>query len=92
MWPDDEKAAENTYCIVKDFEEVWAHFCPPKPGLPLSTDTTKKENAYDPLFFSGTGNSRYIARRLAAALGAELVSVNDRIKAAIPGQFAPTAA
>ena len=31
------------------------------------------------LFFSGTGNSRYIARRLAAALGDELVSVNDRI-------------
>ena len=29
------------------------------------------------LFFSGTGNSRYIARRLAAALGDELVSVND---------------
>ena len=39
MWPDDEKAAENTCCIVKDFEEVWAHFCPPKPCLPLSTDT-----------------------------------------------------
>ena len=39
MWPDDEKAAENTCCIVKDFEEVWAHFCPPKPWLPVSTDT-----------------------------------------------------
>ena len=38
MWPDDEKAAENTYCIVKDFEEVWAHFCPSKPCLPLSID------------------------------------------------------
>ena len=38
MWPDDEKAAENTCCIVKDFEEVWAHFCPPKPCLPLSID------------------------------------------------------
>ncbi len=38
MWPDDEKAAENTCRIVKDFEEVWAHFCPPKPCLPLSTD------------------------------------------------------
>ena len=39
MWPDDEKAAENTRRIVKDFEEVWAHFCPPKPCLPLLTDT-----------------------------------------------------
>ena len=39
MWPDDEKAAENTCCIVKGFEEVWAHFCPPKPCFPLSTDT-----------------------------------------------------
>ena len=39
MWPDDEKAAENTCCIVKGFEEVWTHFCPSKPCLPLSTDT-----------------------------------------------------
>ena len=38
MWPDDEKAAENTCRIVKDFEEVWTHFCPPKPCLPLPTD------------------------------------------------------
>ena len=41
MWPDDEKAVGNTLRIVKDFEEVWAHFCPPKPCLPLSTDTRK---------------------------------------------------
>ena len=40
MWPDDEKAAENTCRIVKGFEEVWTHFCPPKPCFPLSTDTT----------------------------------------------------
>ena len=38
MWPDDEKAAENTCRIVKDFEEVWAHFCPPKPYSPVSID------------------------------------------------------
>lgn len=37
------------------------------------------------LFFSGTGNSRYIARRLAAALGDELVSINDRIKSGDDG-------
>ena len=41
MWPDDEKAAENTCCIVKGFEEVWTHFCPSKLCLPLSTDTNK---------------------------------------------------
>nr|MDD6335618.1 EFR1 family ferrodoxin [bacterium] len=33
------------------------------------------------LYFTGTGNSRYIAQRIAKALGDELVSMNDRIKA-----------
>lgn len=33
------------------------------------------------LYFTGTGNSRYIAQRIAAALGDELLSMNDRIKA-----------
>ena len=33
------------------------------------------------LYFSGTGNSRYIALRIAEALGDELLSMNDRIKA-----------
>ena len=33
------------------------------------------------LCFTGTGNSRYIAKRIAAALGDELLSMNDRIKA-----------
>ena len=33
------------------------------------------------LYFSGTGNSRYIAQRIAGALGDELLSMNDRIKA-----------
>nr|WP_326127064.1 EFR1 family ferrodoxin [uncultured Oscillibacter sp.] len=32
------------------------------------------------LYFSGTGNSRYAAQRIAAALGDELLSMNDRIK------------
>ena len=32
-------------------------------------------------YFSGTGNSRYVAQRIAAALGDELLSMNDRIKA-----------
>ncbi len=31
-------------------------------------------------YYTGTGNSRYIARRLAAALGDELFDMNDRIK------------
>ena len=33
------------------------------------------------LYFTGTGNSRYIAQRIAEALGDELFSMNDRIKA-----------
>lgn len=33
------------------------------------------------LYFSGTGNSRYIAQRIAESLGDELLSMNDRIKA-----------
>ena len=32
------------------------------------------------LYFTGTGNSRHIAERIAHALGDELVSLNDRIK------------
>ena len=33
------------------------------------------------LYFSGTGNSRYIAQHIAEAIGDELLSMNDRIKA-----------
>ena len=33
------------------------------------------------LYFTGTGNSRYIAERIAVALDDELLSMNDRIKA-----------
>lgn len=33
------------------------------------------------LYFTGTGNSRYLAKRIAEALGDELLSMNDRIKA-----------
>ena len=36
------------------------------------------------LYFTGTGNSRYIAERIAEALGDELLSMNDRIKAGNP--------
>ena len=36
------------------------------------------------LYFTGTGNSRYIAQRIAKALGDELLSMNDRIKAGEP--------
>ena len=32
------------------------------------------------LYFSGTGNSQYAARRIADALGEPLLSLNDRIK------------
>ena len=33
------------------------------------------------LYFTGTGNSRYIATRISEALGDELLSMHDRIKA-----------
>ena len=33
------------------------------------------------LYFSGTGNSRYVAQRIAVALADEFLSINDRIKA-----------
>ena len=33
------------------------------------------------LFFSGTGNSNYVAKRIADALGDEIVNLNARIKA-----------
>ena len=32
------------------------------------------------LYFSGTGNSKYVARRIADALGDTLLSMNERIK------------
>ena len=33
------------------------------------------------LYFSGTGNSNYVAKRIADALGDEIVNLNARIKA-----------
>ena len=39
------------------------------------------------LYFSGTGNSRYVARRLAAAVGDQLVSLNEYIKKEQTGDF-----
>ena len=33
------------------------------------------------LYFSGTGNSKYVAKRIADVLGDEIVNLNDRIKA-----------
>ena len=33
------------------------------------------------LYFSGTGNSKYVARRIADVLGDEIVNLNDCIKA-----------
>ena len=32
------------------------------------------------LYFSGTGNSKFVAQRIADALGDEIVNLNDRIK------------
>ena len=33
------------------------------------------------LYFSGTGNSKYVAKRITDALGDEIVNLNARIKA-----------
>ena len=38
MCPDKKRPAENTCRIVKGLDAVWAHFCPSKPCLPLSSD------------------------------------------------------
>ena len=48
MRPDKERPAENTYRIVKGLDAVWAHFCPSKPCLPLSSDgkTVSSKNAH----------------------------------------------
>ena len=38
------------------------------------------------LYFTGTGNSRYVAERIAESLGDELLRINDRIKT---GDYSP---
>ena len=40
MRTDKERPEENTCCIVKGLDAVWAYFCPSKPCLPLLTDGT----------------------------------------------------
>ena len=40
MCPEKKRPTENTCCIVKGLDAVWAHFCPSKPYLPLSSDGT----------------------------------------------------
>lgn len=42
------------------------------------------------LYFSGTGNSRYAAERIAGALGDTLISLNDRIRAGDTSPLAVT--
>ena len=41
------------------------------------------------LYFSGTGNSGYAARRIAGGLGEPLLCLNDRIKAGAPPRWRP---
>ena len=40
-----------------------------------------KEHFFMVLYFTGTGNSKYIAERIATALNDDILSMNDRIKA-----------
>ena len=44
MCPDKKRPAENTCRIVKGLDAVWAHFCPSKPCLPLSSDGSVSTN------------------------------------------------
>ena len=44
MCPDKKRPAENTCHIVKGLDAVWAHFCPSKPCLPLSSDGSVSTN------------------------------------------------
>lgn len=37
------------------------------------------------IYFSGTGNSKYITDRIAGGLQEKLLSMNERINRAIPG-------
>jgi len=39
------------------------------------------------VYFSGTGNSEFVARRVAKIVGDELISLNAAIKSGIPGNF-----
>lgn len=43
MGPDKKRPTENTCRIVKGLDAVWAHFCPPKPCLPLSIDGSEED-------------------------------------------------
>ena len=38
------------------------------------------------LYFSGTGNSRYVARKIAEISGDDVISINERLK---KGSYAP---
>ena len=41
MCLDKERHTGNTVRISQHLDAVWAHFCPSKPCLPLSTDTSE---------------------------------------------------
>lgn len=38
------------------------------------------------IYFSGTGNSRYVARKIAEISGDDVISINERLK---KGSYAP---
>ena len=57
MCPDKKRPAENICRIVKGLDAVWAHFCPPKPCLPLSIDGSVKGNRQGSLLRSITRRS-----------------------------------
>ena len=57
------------------------HICP-SAGTIQGKYRKEGANAGNTLYFSGTGNSRHAAQRMAEALGDTLLSLNDRIRRA----------
>ena len=60
MGPDKKRPTENTCRIVKGLDAVWAHFCPPKPCLPLSIDGIV-DNKANPGRYASNGGGVYVA-------------------------------
>ena len=59
------------------------------PGGQATENHTKNEETAMVLYFTGTGNSRYLARRIAERLGMPLYDLNACIKAGDTARSAP---
>ena len=80
MCPDKESPAGNTCRISKGLDAVWAHFCPSKPCLPLSTDgksisqfRCRRNRIYKPIYGSTSATSITTASSRAMPIATYLV-------------------